>query len=90
MVHDSQGRSNHRGRHSNWRYGDDNMDANRHRVRNHKWNNGVLEWFDNYFATLEEAILFAQSQIGFTVKVFDYHGNLVFSITVGPQEPVYC
>lgn len=65
------------------------MEAHRHRVRNHRWNNGVLEWFDNYFATLEEAILFAKIQEGYTIKIYDDEGNLIIAITTQPQDPVY-
>lgn len=45
----------------------------RHRVRNSRWNplSGILEFFDNYFGSAEDAIDYANRQDGFDVRVYD-------------------
>jgi hypothetical protein len=49
----------------------------KHRVRTHKWTNGILETLDHFFDSSEEANLFASNVSAHTVKVYDPDGNLV-------------
>ena len=60
------------------------MSNHRHRVRNSRWNEeGKLEFFDNYFFNKEEALIFAALQDGYSVKVYNDDGEIVFEIS-GP------
>lgn len=45
-----------------------------HRVRSHVWRLGRLEVKDAIFTTLEEALNYANSADGHSVKVYDHTG----------------
>ena len=45
-----------------------------HRVRSHVWRLGRLEVKDALFATLEEALAFAENADGHSVKIYDHTG----------------
>jgi hypothetical protein len=51
----------------------------KHRVRTHKWNNGILETLDHFFDSIEEATLFSGNIDAHMIKVYDPAGNLIDS-----------
>lgn len=51
----------------------------KHRVRTHRWNNGILETFDHFFESIEEATLFSGNIDAHVIKVYDPDGNLIDS-----------
>jgi len=48
----------------------------KHKVRTHRWNNGILETLDHWFDSLEESMLFAGNTAAHAVKVYDDTGQL--------------
>jgi hypothetical protein len=61
----------------------------KHRVRTHHWRNGRLEVLDNWFDSLEEAMGFANSSDGHSVKVYDPSGAIIHSATPSVQTNTY-
>jgi hypothetical protein len=52
-----------------------------HKVKRHHWENGVLQTTEHYFETLEEAIGFASSTTGDSIKVYDDQDQLIQQVT---------
>jgi hypothetical protein len=48
-----------------------------HKVRTHKWFNGILTFADQVFDSLEEAMGFAKSADADTVKVYNENDQVV-------------
>jgi hypothetical protein len=48
-----------------------------HKVRTHRWKNGVLQTLDHFFEDLEMAMSFVNQVDAHTVKVYDEENELV-------------
>lgn len=57
-----------------------------HRVRHHKWENGLLKTFDTFFDEMIDAMDFAKSQDAGVVKVYHENGELVHSSEAAPAN----
>jgi sugar/nucleoside kinase (ribokinase family) len=51
-----------------------------HKVRTHKWYNGILQFRDFVFGSREEAVIFAQSADADTAKIYDHTDQIVHEI----------
>jgi hypothetical protein len=51
-----------------------------HRVRRHEWIDGVLQTFDHFFGSKEEAVKFANESTSQLVKVYDAAGQIIHSV----------
>jgi len=60
----------------------------KHRVRAHRWVDGILSTFEHLFDNAEDATSFASSMDAHVVKVYDPDGNVISSkqSTVTPDE----
>jgi hypothetical protein len=54
-----------------------------HKVRTHKWVNGILQFTDQIFEKLEEAMGFAKSVDAHSVKVYDQDDRVVHEVAQG-------
>lgn len=52
----------------------------KHRVRLHKWENGILDTMTHFFDSLNEALDFANTADAHGVKVYNDNGELVSAI----------
>jgi hypothetical protein len=61
---------------------------NKHRVKTHHWENGILSVIDHFFEELEEALLFANNVDSHGAKVYDNNHSLVHHVASGvvPDE----
>lgn len=59
---------------------------NKYRVRSHKWNSETLEVFDQWFETVELAMMFANNDDSHRVKVYDPDGSLIHSGIPTPKK----
>lgn len=58
-----------------------------HKVRSHKWINGILSFRDHLFESLEEALVFAGDQDdAHSVKVYDHQDQVVRELTNSPTD----
>ena len=55
----------------------------KHRVKTHRWERGVLQTIEHWFDSLEEATLFSGNVDAHTVKVYNPAGEIVSSRTLG-------
>ena len=53
---------------------------NKHRVKTHHWENGILSVIDHFFEELEEALLFANNVDSHGAKVYDNNHSLVHHV----------
>jgi hypothetical protein len=53
-----------------------------HRVRTHRWKNGVLQTLDHFFENLDQANLFFGEIDAHTVKMYDDSGDLINQKTI--------
>jgi hypothetical protein len=51
-----------------------------HKVRTHHWYNGILEFRDHLFDTLEQAVGFANDTDSHVTKVYDENNALVHQV----------
>lgn len=58
----------------------------KHKVRTHNWQDGILQTLDYLFGTVEEAVVFSSSVSASAVKVFNDLGEIVESRTM-PNTP---
>jgi hypothetical protein len=58
----------------------------KHKVRTHTWQDGILQTLDYLFETVEEAVDFSSSISASAVKVFNTLGEVVESRTM-PNTP---
>jgi hypothetical protein len=58
----------------------------KHKVRTHNWQDGVLQTLDYLFETVEEAVVFSATIAASAVKVFNELGEVVESRTM-PNTP---
>jgi hypothetical protein len=56
----------------------------KHRVRLHKWDNGILRSVNHFFDSYEEAIEFANNSDSQGVKIYNDDGELVQSMSPAP------
>ena len=57
--------------------------GSKHRVKTHRWERGVLQTFEHWFDSLEEATLFSSNVDAHTVKVYNPDGEVIDSRTMG-------
>jgi len=53
--------------------------SHRHKLRIHRWTNGVLETGEHFFESLEEALLLARATDGHSFKIYNADGEVVHS-----------
>jgi hypothetical protein len=53
--------------------------SKRHKLRIHRWHNGVLNTTEHFFESLEDAVLLAQSTDGHSYKIYNENDELVQS-----------
>jgi len=60
----------------------------KHRVRAHRWVDGILSTFEHMFDNADDAISFAATMDAHVVKVMDHEGNVISSkqSSVTPDE----
>ena len=51
----------------------------KHKLRIHRWHNGMLETSEHFFESLEDAVLLAQSTDGQIYKIYNENDELVQS-----------
>ena len=56
------------------------MSHHGHKVKRHIWRDGVLRTDDYYFETFKDAHVIALSSKGYTVKIYNSAGELVFQL----------
>ena len=56
------------------------MSKHHHKVKKHRWVNGILHATEHFFESLEEALGFAGSADGHSVKVYNADDQLVHQI----------
>jgi hypothetical protein len=54
----------------------------KHRVRLHKWENGILNSVNHFFESLEDAIAFAGTADAHGVKIYNSDGELISAVTM--------
>ena len=60
-----------------------------HRVRTHRWKNGVLQTLDHFFEELEQAMTFSGMVDVHTIKVYDESNELVHvKVATGIHEQI--
>jgi hypothetical protein len=57
--------------------------GDKHRVKTHRWERGVLQTLEHWFDTIEEAQLFSGNVDAHAVKVYNPDGEIVESRTMG-------
>lgn len=57
-----------------------------HKVRTHKWYNGILQFRDSIFGTKEEAVEYAKTADAHTAKVYDENDQIVHEIIPSPMD----
>jgi len=57
--------------------------GDKHRVKTHRWERGILQTLEHWFESLEEATLFFNNVAAHTVKIYHPNGNLIDSKTTG-------
>jgi predicted component of type VI protein secretion system len=57
--------------------------GNKHRVKTHRWDRGVLQTFEHWFDSLEEAQLFSGNVNAHAVKVYNPDGEIIESRQMG-------
>ena len=57
-----------------------------HMVKRHKWINGMLESYNHFFNSLEEAKAFANGADADTAKVYDENGQLLHEVQPSTQN----
>ena len=57
--------------------------GNKHRVKTHRWERGVLQTLEHWFDSLEEAQLFSGNVNAHAVKVYNPDGEIIESRTMG-------
>jgi hypothetical protein len=57
-----------------------------HKVRTHKWINGILQFRDSIFGSKEEAVEFAKTADAHSAKIYDEKHQLVHELTPTPQD----
>jgi hypothetical protein len=62
------------------------MKHSKHRVRTHKWINGVLEVLDDWFETFEDAMDHATKSGAQSAKIYNPDGDLVHSGTIAENS----
>ena len=55
------------------------MEHKKHKLKESRWRNGMLQVKTSFFERLEDAILFAQTLIGCQIKIYDEEEVLVHS-----------
>jgi hypothetical protein len=60
-----------------------------HRVRLHRWEDGVLKVLDHFFEEIEHAIEFVEQQDSAHIKVYDATGEVVHAVTNGVVTASY-
>jgi hypothetical protein len=60
-----------------------------HKVKRHHWADGVLKTEDFYFETLKLAQVFAQNSRGYTVKIYNAFGELVYQSNIDGSVESY-
>jgi len=53
--------------------------SHKHKLRIHRWHNGVLETSEHLFESLEDALLLAQATDGHSFKIYNDANELVQS-----------
>jgi hypothetical protein len=53
-----------------------------HKVRTHKWLNGILEFRDHFFNSQLEAVQFANTADAHSAKVYDENDQVVHEATL--------
>jgi hypothetical protein len=56
--------------------------GDKHRVKTHRWERGVLQTLEHWFDSLEEATLFSGNVDAHSVKVYHPNGELLDSRTM--------
>jgi len=51
--------------------------SHRHKLKIHRWTNGVLETVEHFFESLEEALLLAKATDGHSFKIYNGVGEVV-------------
>jgi hypothetical protein len=62
--------------------------GNKHRVKTHRWERGVLQTLEHWFDSLEDAQLFSDNIDAHAVKVYNLEGDIVDSRTLGKVDAV--
>ena len=57
-----------------------------HKVRLHRWENGILKAFNHFFEKFEDAKTFADSSDAHGVKIYDQNNEVVHSVTNAPEQ----
>ena len=57
-----------------------------HMVKRHKWVNGILESYNHFFGSFEEAKSFAENSDADTAKVYNDHGELLHEVQPVAQD----
>lgn len=55
-----------------------------HKVRTHKWYNGILQFKDHIFGSKEEAIEFAKTADADSAKIYDHKDEVVHELRPTP------
>jgi len=57
-----------------------------HHVKRHKWINGTLTTYSTIFESFLEAVNFAQSAEGDTIKIYNENGECVHEVATKPTN----
>jgi hypothetical protein len=58
----------------------------KHHVKRHRWINGTLNTYTTTFENLDEALIFAKSAPGDSIKVYNAEGECVHEVATTPQN----
>jgi flagellar biosynthesis/type III secretory pathway chaperone len=58
--------------------------SNKHRVREHRWNNGILDVMDHWFESFNEANDFAQNSDAHSSKLYNEDGEILNTVNATP------
>jgi hypothetical protein len=58
-----------------------------HKVRSHHWLNGILTFRDDFFESLHEAVVFAETSHHHNAKIYNDDGEVVHYVIKGIQHP---
>jgi hypothetical protein len=58
-----------------------------HKVRTHKWLNGLLQFTDHFFDSPQEAISFANGADAHSAKVYDENDQIIHEANLSSVAP---
>lgn len=61
----------------------------KHKVRLHRWENGILNAFNHFFDSFDEAKAFADSSDAHGVKIYNQNNEVVHAVSNTPTQPSY-